>query len=279
MSTMLSRALAGVAALSLALSAAPALAAGEGAGVIDHDWSFEGPLGTYDQAELRRGWQIYQEVCSSCHGLKYLAFRHLGEEGGPAFAPDDVKAIASSFEIPTLDQDGEPTTRPGTPSDEIRSPYANEAAARSANGGALPPDLSLITKSRSGYSGVFTQVMQGAGGPEYVYSLLMGYQEEPPTGFDPGDLYYNRYFHGHRIAMAAPLYEEGVEYKDGARATVKQMAHDVTAFLTWAGDPLMNRRKEAGMRNILFLILFAVLVWYSNKKLWAPVKRGEAVWR
>lgn len=271
------------------LVSAPAFAAGPSVGVIDHDWSFEGPFGSFDQAELRRGWQVYMNVCANCHALEKVYFRNLGEPGGPEFSDDDVKAIAAMYphQIPftddegnTHDLDGNPLTRPATPADRILGPFANEAAARAANGGAYPLDLSLITKARVGYHGTFKQILEGGGGPEYVYSLLLGYDPEP-EGFDTLGLAYNRYFSGYRIAMYEPLYDGAVFndngdslYFDGTPATKEQMAHDVVAFLTWAAEPKMMERKEAGIRNILMLVIFGVLVWYSNKMLWKPIKEG-----
>ena len=266
-----------VAAAGLA-SGGQALAAGEGAGVIDHDWSFEGPFGTFDRHQLQRGWQVYSQICSSCHSLDLLSFRNLGEPGGPEFPPEQVKAMAADWLVPvvTVDEAGDPAERAPVPSDKIPGPYANEQAAMAANGGALPPDLSLITKARAGYHGIITQILEGAGGPEYVYSLMLGYPEEEPEGFDAGGLNYNRYFAGHRIAMGQQLYGDDVEYQDGTEATMEQEAADVTAFLAWAAEPKMEARKQAGVRNIIMLILFAVLLWYSNKKLWRPVKYGES---
>lgn len=256
------------------MAAAPANAAGKGPEVLDYDWSFEGVFGTFDRDQLRRGWQVYAENCKACHSMNYLSYRNLGEPGGPEFAPEDVKAIAEQFEVETIDEFGDVTTRPATPADKMVAPYPNAVAAAAANGGALPPDLSLITKARTGYHGIIKQLREGAGGPEYVRSLMLGYQDEPPEGFDAGDLNYNRYFSGHKIAMAQPLWDEGIEYIDGTEATIEQQANDVVAFLAWSAEPKMIERKEAGVRNILFLTLFAVLLWYSNRKLWSSIKKA-----
>ena len=269
------KALAAAGAAIAALAAAPSFAAGPGPGVIDHDWSFEGPFGAFDQAELQRGWQVYSQVCASCHSMEYLHYRDLGDPNGPAFPPEQVKAMAAQFEVEAgPDADGEMFTRPAIPSDKLAKPFPNKEAAMAAMGGAYPPDLSLITKARTGYTGIFTQITQGIGGSEYVYSLMLGYTEEPPENFDVGDLSYNKYFPGHLIAMAQPLYGDDVEYQDGTEATIEQQAHDLVAFLTWAAEPQMVERKQAGMRNIILLIIFGVLVWYSNKKLWKPIKEG-----
>ena len=269
------KSLAAAGAAIAALSAAPSLAAGPGVGVIDHDWSFEGPFGTFDQAELQRGWQVYSQVCAACHGMDYLHYRDLGDPNGPAFPAEQVKAIAAQFEIEDgPDADGEMFTRPAIPSDRMANPFPNEEAAIAANGGAYPPDLTLITKARTGYTGIITQIMEGTGGPEYVYSLLLGYTDEPPEGFDLGDTSYNKYYPGHRIAMGQPLWGDDVEYQDGTEASIEQQAHDVVAFLAWAAEPQMVERKQAGMRNIILLIIFGALVWYCNKKLWKPIKEG-----
>lgn len=265
------------AAAALGLSGA-ALAAGDAPKVLDKDWSFEGPFGKWDQAELQRGWQVFTEVCSGCHGLQYVSFRDLGAESGPGLPPEQVKAMAAAYphKVADIDEAGDPVERDALPSDRIPSPFPNKVAAAAANGGAIPPDLSLITKARAGHHGIITQLAEGIGGPEYVYSLMLGYTEEPPEGFEVGGLNYNKYFPGHRIAMGPQLFEDGVEYQDGTRATEEQMASDVAAFLAWAAEPHMIERKQAGLKNIIFLCLFAVLLWYSNKKLWAPIKRGES---
>ena len=265
---------AGALALAALAVAAPVRAAEE-THIPGHEWSFEGPFGTFERDELQRGWQVYQEVCSTCHSMKHLAFRSLGDETGPAFPEEQVKAIAASFEVPTLDDDGEPTLRPATPADKIVGPFQNEKQAAAANNGAIPPDLSLITKARAGCHGILTQLVEGACGPEYVYAVLTGYTEEPPEGFEVGDgLTYNKYFPGHQIAMGQPLFEDSAAYQDETEASIEQQAHDVVAFLTWAAEPKMIERKSSGMRNVIYLSIFAVLLWYSNRKLWKPIKEG-----
>lgn len=270
-------ALAAAAAMGLALTGAAttAQAAGEGAGVIDHDFKHEGLFGAFDAAQLRRGWQIYQEVCAGCHSMKQLSYRNLGDPNGPAFSEADVRAIAAEFSVVTIDEAGDEVERPATPADKMVAPFANDEAAKASNGGALPPDLSLITKSRAGYHGIIKQLTDGFGGPEYVYSLMQGYTDEPPEGFEVGNLNYNKYFSGHKIAMG-PQLSDGFEYvdPDAPEGTVEQQAEDIAAFLTWAAEPDLVERKQAGVRNILFLGVLAVLVWYSNRKLWAPVKKG-----
>lgn len=272
------RALAAAAALAAAGFSAPALAAGDAPKVLDKDWSFEGPFGTWDQAELQRGWQVFTEVCSACHGLQYVSFRNLGDPSGPGFPEEQVKAMAAAYphKIADIDDAGDPVERDALPSDRIPSPYPNKVMAAALNGGAIPPDLSLITKARAGHHGIITQLVEGMGGPEYVYSLMLGYQDEPPEGFEVGVLSYNKYFPGHRIAMGRQLYDDLVEYQDGTPATTEQMSSDVSAFLAWAAEPKMVERKQAGLKNLIFMALFAVLLWYSNKKLWAPIKKGES---
>lgn len=260
-------------AAGLVLGAASAQAAGGGE-APEFDFSFEGPFGRFDQAQLQRGWQVYSEVCAACHGLKHLYYRNLGDHGGPEFSPDQVKAIAAAFlVVDGPDSEGDMYERPAKPADSIASPFANDEAAAAANGGALPPDLSLIAKSRTGFRGILKQIYAGSGGPEYLRALLTSYEDPAPHGEDMGDLYYNRMFAGNAIAMAPPLADELVEYQDGTPATVGQMAEDVTAFLVWAAEPKMSERKSAGLRNILVLIVLAALLYATNRKLWKPVKR------
>ena len=270
------RGLAGV-LLAFAITG-PALAAGGGGHVEDVDFSFEGPFGHFDPAQLQRGWQIYSEVCSACHGLELLSYRNLAEPGGPEFSPAQAKAIAAAFEVTDgPDSEGEMFERPAVLSDRIHSPFPNDVAAAAANGGALPPDLSLIVKSRAGFHGILNQIVSGSGGAEYVYSLLTGYEEEPPAGVEVGDLYYNRAFPSGVIAMAPPLVEDLVEYQDGTPAEIGQMSMDVGAFLAWASEPKMMERKAAGIRNLVILLLLAGLLYASNRRLWKRVKHpGDA---
>ena len=265
---------AALAVAAVGASVAPAVSAGgEGVHVIDHEWSFEGPFGYYDRAQLQRGWQVYSEVCASCHSMKYVHYRDLGYEGGPAFPPEQVEAIAAGFDVPDIDAEGESIDRPAKPTDQLASPFPNEEAAVATHG-ANPPDLSLITKNRVGYHGILTQILQGSGGPEYVYSLLLGYREAPEGYEVPDGSHFNVYFKGHSIKMAEPLSDEQVEYQDGTKATKEQMAEDVTAFLMWAAEPKLEERKRSGFVNLIFLAIFAMLLWFSNKKLWKSVKAG-----
>ena len=223
------------------------------------DWSFKGLTGKFDRASLQRGFQVYKEVCSSCHSMQYLSYRNLGELGGPEFSEAEVKAIAASIEIDDgPDSQGEMFTRPGRPSDKFKSPYPNVNASTAANGGAYPPDMSVLVKARPG-------------GSNYIYSVLMGY-EEPPAGMVLDDgVYYNKYMIGNKIKMSAPLSEGIVEYSDGTNATVDQMAKDVTTFLSWTAEPELEERHKTGVKVIIYLILLTTLVYLSMKKIWSRI--------
>jgi len=227
------------------------------------DWSFKGLTGKFDRASLQRGFQVYKEVCSSCHSVQYLSYRNLGELGGPEFSEAEVKAIAASIEIDDgPDSQGEMFTRPGRPSDKFKSPYPNVNASTAANGGAYPPDMSVLVKARPG-------------GSNYIYSVLMGY-EEPPAGMVLDDgVYYNKYMIGNKIKMSAPLSEDIVEYSDGTNATVDQMAKDVTTFLSWTAEPELEERHKTGVKVIIYLILLTILVYLSMKKIWSRIDSEE----
>ena len=226
---------------------------------IKVNWSFKELTGKFDRASLQRGFQVYKEVCSSCHSMQYLSYRNLGEPGGPEFTLEEVKAIAASVEIEDgPDSQGEMFTRPGKPSDKFKSPYPNVEASTVANGGAYPPDMSVLVKARPG-------------GADYMYSVLMGY-EEPPAGMKLDDgVYYNKYMIGQKIKMASPLAEGIVEYSDGTEATMDQMAKDVTTFLAWAAEPELEERHRVGFKVIIYLILLTILVYLSMKKIWSRV--------
>ncbi|MEM9063640.1 MAG: cytochrome c1 [Pseudomonadota bacterium] len=268
-------------AVSLALAPAGALAAGGTGYVDDIDFSFEGPFGTFDKYQLQRGFQVYQEICSGCHGLKYLAFRDLGRMDGPAFPPAQIKAIAAEYTV--LDDEAEDGERAGLPSDLFPG-----------NDSAGAPDLTLMAKARAGFHGpsglLINQLFKGIGGPEYIYSLLTHYNgEEQEVGGSV--LYGNDTMAGGWISMSQPLYGDDVEFLtytatgteaedyDGytpPEATQEQLAEDVAAFLMWAAEPAMVERKEAGFRNLVFVIILATLLYFTNKKLWAPIKRKPA---
>ena len=226
---------------------------------IKVNWSFKELTGKFDRASLQRGFQVYKEVCSSCHSMQYLSYRNLGEPGGPEFTQEEVKAIAASVEIEDgPDSQGEMFTRPGKPSDKFKSPYPNVEASTVANGGAYPPDMSVLVKARPG-------------GADYMYSVLMGY-EEPPAGMKLDDgVYYNKYMIGQKIKMASPLLEGIVEYSDGTEATVDQMAKDVTTFLAWAAEPELEVRHKLGIKVIIYLLLLTILVYLSMKKIWSRI--------
>ena len=226
---------------------------------IKVNWSFKELTGKFDRASLQRGFQVYKEVCASCHSMQYLSYRNLGEPGGPEFTEEEVKAIAASVEIEDgPDSQGEMFTRTGKPSDKFKSPYPNVEASTAANGGAYPPDMSVLVKARPG-------------GADYMYSVLMGY-EEPPAGMKLDDgVYYNKYMIGQKIKMASPLAEGIVEYSDGTEATMDQMAKDVTTFLAWAAEPELEERHRVGFKVIIYLILLTILVYLSMKKIWSRV--------
>jgi ubiquinol-cytochrome c reductase cytochrome b/c1 subunit len=239
-------------------------------------WSFAGPVGTYDRGALQRGLKVYKEVCSACHGLSYIAFRNLADPGGPGYSTAQAAAFASEYKIKDGPNDaGDMFERPGRPADYFPSPFANENAARAANGGAAPPDLSLITKARSYKRGfpmflidVVTQYQEQ--GPDYVAALLQGYQDKAPAGFTlPDGSYYNTYFPGHAIKMPKPLSDGQVTYDDGSPATVAQYSKDVVTFLMWAAEPHMEARKQLGLQVFVFLILLAGLLYFTKKKVWA----------
>ena len=231
--------------------------------LLSTDWSFKGPFGKFDRASLQRGYQVYNEVCASCHSLKYVSYRNLSEKGGPEFSVKEAKAIAASFEITDgPNQDGEMFTRPAKLSDKFVMPYSNEEEAKSVNGGAYPPDMSVLVKARKG-------------GANYIYSVLVGY-EDPPAGIilDEG-VYYNKYMIGNNIKMPNNLSDGLVEYADGTESTVDQMARDVTTFLSWAAEPELEARHKTGVKVILYLVLLSVLVFLSMKRIWSRVNSKE----
>jgi ubiquinol-cytochrome c reductase cytochrome c1 subunit len=240
------------------LSSKPSFAA-ESTELLNVNWSFKGLTGKFDRASLQRGFQVYKEVCSSCHSMQYLSYRNLGEMGGPEFSVQEVKAIAASVEVQDgPDSQGEMFVRPGRPSDKFVSPYPNVNASMAANGGAYPPDMSVLVKARSG-------------GSNYIYSILMGYKE-PPEGFILDDgVYYNEYMSGNKIKMSSPLIEGIVDYSDGTQPTIDQMAKDVTTFLTWAAEPELEARHKTGIKVLAYLILLSILVYLSMKRIWSRI--------
>lgn len=256
MNTIRTALVAGIIAVTASMSLSQANAAGAVVHPPEHHWSFSGLFGTYDRAALRRGFEVYKGVCSGCHGLRLVAYRNLMEIG---FTEDEVKAIAASVEVPAEpNADGEIEDRPGIPADKFKSPFANENAARAANGGAYPPDLSLIIKARHN-------------GANYVNGLLTGYKEAPAGTKVPDGMHYNEYFPGHLVAMAPPLFDDGVEYSDKTKATIKQQSEDVVTFLTWAAQPELEERKRTGIKVILFLLLLTGLLYVVKRRIWADV--------
>jgi ubiquinol-cytochrome c reductase cytochrome c1 subunit len=269
--------------VAVALLPGVALAAGAKGKIEDVDFSFEGPFGTYDAMQLQRGYQVYQEVCSGCHGLKHLAFRDLTRPDGPAMPEDQVKEIAKNYQCT------DPDLEPG----ETRECKASDNFP--ANNGAGAPDLSLMAKARVGFSGPYglgiNQLVNGIGGPEYIYSLMIHYNgEEQEVG--ESILYGNDTMSGGWISMSQPLYGEDVEYAaftetgqvlEGEATngytppepTLEQHAEDIAAFLMFAAEPHLVERKSAGFRNLLMILVLAVLLYYTNKTLWAPIKRKD----
>jgi ubiquinol-cytochrome c reductase cytochrome b/c1 subunit len=240
------------------------------------NWSFAGPFGKFDRGAVQRGLKIYKEVCANCHSLSFVAFRNLAEPGGPGYTAAQAAAFAAEYKVKDGPNDaGEMFERPGRPADYFPSPFPNEQAARAANGGAAPPDLSLMAKARSYKRGfplflvdLVTQFQEQ--GPNYISALLQGYQDTPPHGVTiPDGSYYNKYFPGHAIKMPPPLSDGQVTFDDGSPATVKQYAHDVTTFLMWTAEPHMEARKRLGYQVFIFLIIFAGLMYFTKKRVWA----------
>lgn len=249
-----------IAALAAAgiAAATPALAAGGDTKLVHRDWSFDGVFGRYDNAQLQRGLQVYREVCSTCHGLSQIRFRNLLDIGVPE---EDVRAYAEQFEVQDgVDDDGEPAFRPGVLADRIPAPFPNEKAARAANNGAYPPDLSLMAKARMS-------------GPDYIYTMLTAYEDEMPADFELMDgMYYNPAFPGHQIAMPQMLFDGGVEYEDGAPNDLSSVSADTAAFLMWAAEPALEQRKSMGVKVILFLVVMTALFYAYKRQIWSNVK-------
>ena len=224
------------------------------------DWTFKGLFGKFDRASLQRGYQVYTEVCAACHSMKYLSYRNLSEKGGPEFSVAQAKAIAASFEVTDgPNADGEMFDRPGKLSDKFVMPYENVKAAEAANGGAYPPDMSVLVKARGG-------------GVDYIYSLLQGYEEAPSEITLDEGVHYNKYMYGNKIKMSAPLSDGIVEYSDGTNASVEQMSKDVTTFLMWAAEPSLEARHQMGFKAIIYLIILTILVYFSMKRIWSRIE-------
>lgn len=239
------------------------------------NWSFSGPFGKYDQAQLQRGYKVYKEVCSVCHSMELVSFRNLADRGGPGFSEAQAAAVASEAKINDLDDKGQPTERPGRPADYFPSPFPNELAAKAVHGVA-PPDMSTLAKARTYQRGfpwfifdIFTQYQEE--GPDYIAAYLKGY-ENPPPGFNlPSTGHYNKYFPGHNTAMPPPLQDGQVTYDDGSPQTLDQYSKDVAAFLMWASEPHLVQRKRIGFQVMIFLVVFAGLLYFTKKKVWSAV--------
>jgi len=246
--------------LILIVGATFSASSAEKAEYLKTDWSFKGLFGKFDRAALQRGYQVYTEVCSSCHSMKYLSYRNLAEKGGPEFTEEQAKAIAASFEVKDgPNSDGEMFTRPGKLSDKFVMPYENVKAAQAANGGAYPPDMSVLVKARGG-------------GVDYVYSLLQGYEDPPSDIILDDGVHYNKFMYGNKIKMANPLSDGLVEYADGTNASVEQMSKDVTTFLMWSAEPHLEARHRMGFKAIVYLIILTILVYFSMKRIWSRVE-------
>ncbi|HFB2048953.1 MAG TPA: Cytochrome b/c1 [Hyphomicrobiaceae bacterium MAG_BT-2024] len=264
-----------------------AFAAGSHIEIPRNEWSFSGISGQYDKAQLQRGFQIYREACSSCHSLNRIAFRNLAQKGGPEFPEEELKVLASEYEVDALpNEDGEVKKRSAVLSDRFPPLYANEKEARSIHNGALPPDLSVIAKARgTAYVGpwywhpfaMFADIFNGyqEGGSDYIAALLTGYDEPPETMEISEGMNYNKYYPGHQIAMANPFAggNNQVEYQSAMiPSTVKQYAKDVAAFLSWASDPTLNQRKQTGWQVLVYLLITGVLLYIAKRRIWASVK-------
>ena len=244
-------------------------------------WSFAGIFGTYDQNQLQRGFQVFREVCSSCHSARLIAFRNLAEEGGPGFSEEQVKALAAEYEV--TDPTAEGGVRTAVPADRWPSPFATEQDARDANGGALPPDFSVLAKARGVKEEGLWWVLNyftgySEGGPDYIHALLNGYHDEAPEGFELAEgKYYNDYFPGHAIGMAPPLADGSVDYAEGEDGqsvpeTLEQYSTDVAAFMMWMAEPHLVSRKQTGFAVLIFLVLFAGLMYGTKRKIWAGIE-------
>ncbi|ODT78363.1 MAG: cytochrome C [Pelagibacterium sp. SCN 64-44] len=270
----------------MGLSAASTAQAAEGGAHPERvNWSFAGIFGTYDQNQLQRGFQVFREICASCHGARLIAFRNLSEPGGPEFSEEQVKALAAEYEVE--DPTAEGGRRPAVAADRWPSPFADDQEARDANGGSLPPDFSVLAKAR-GVSdpfptwvfNYFTAYQEG--GVDYIHALLTGYHDEvpenAPEGFElPEGKYYNDYFPGHAIGMAPPLADGSVTYtpgEDGVTVpeTLEQYSTDVAAFMMWMAEPHLVGRKQTGFVVLMFLVLFAGLMYATKRKLWAGIE-------
>ena len=274
------------AAAALAMTATTALAAGGEVEIKRNKWSFGGMGGHYDKNQLQRGFQVYRDVCASCHGLARISFRNLVQKGGPQFPKDAVEALAKEYEVDALpNEEGEVVKRPAKLSDAFPPLYANDQAARAIHNGALPPDLSVMAKARGvAYIGpwywhpwaMLKDIVNGyqEGGADYLVALLTGYKDAPAKMKMSDGMNYNDYYPGHQIAMANPFAggDGQVEYQDGTPATVENYAKDVAAFLSWASDPTLDQRKKMGWQVLLYLLITSILLYIAKRRVWGGVK-------
>jgi ubiquinol-cytochrome c reductase cytochrome c1 subunit len=275
-------------ALGLSIAAGPALAAGgDEPKPPRQNWTFSGMFGHYDNNQLQRGFQVYQNVCAACHSMKLVSFRNLSERGGPEFKPEQIRELTAKWPIQVKDgpnDKGEMFERAPRPSDRFPSPHANAEAAKAANNGAYPPDFSVIAKARTykvGFPGFVIDALPGftyqEAGVDYLYALLaLGYVDPPKDKKIEDGLNFNLYMPGQKIAMAAPLADGQVEYTDGTPSTKENYAKDVVAFLMWAAEPHLEQRKQLGFRVMIFLAVFAMLLYFTKKKVWADVKGAKS---
>ncbi len=251
----------GMVAAAMMMISAPAMAAGGGGDIKQHEWTFDGPFGHFDKASLQRGFQVYREVCSSCHGIEFISFRNFADLG---YSEAEIKAIAAEYEVTDGPNDeGEMFQRAAIPADRVPNPYPNENAARSANGGAYPPDLSLIVKARPD-------------GANYLYSLLTSYVDAPSDMNVPDGMYYNKAYSGNLIAMPQPLYGDDITLANGGDTSPEALAEDVVAFLAWTSEPEMETRKRTGIAVMLFLFVMCFVSYGSMRYIWADVKKSKA---
>ena len=228
--------------------------------LLEPGWSFKGFFGKFDRAQLQRGYQVYTEVCASCHSMKLLSYRNLTEKGGPEFSEEQAKSMAANFDVTDgPNNDGDMFTRAAKLSDKFVKPYQNIEEAKASNGGSYPPDMSVLVKARSG-------------GANYIYSVLLGYDDPSGDITIEDGVYYNTYMTGNKIMMPNPLSEGLVEYNDGTKATEEQMAKDVVTFLAWAAEPHLEARHKIGFKAIIYLIILTILAYFSMKRLWSRVE-------
>jgi cytochrome c1 len=276
--------LVGLAALAGLAMAGSAFAAEEQPNIEHQSWSFSGLTGHFDKPQLRRGYMVYKQVCSACHSMRQMYYRNLSEPGGPEFAPSTVAGFAADAQVTDGPNDeGEMFTRPGKPADHFVSPYPNPKAAAAANGGATPPDLSLMAKARGieragpwfmepfhWIADVATAYQEA--GPDYIYAVLTGYADAPKDMTMAPGMNYNVAFPGHQIAMPQPLTDGSVTYDDGTPATLDNYAHDVAAFLMWTAEPTLEERKRMGLKVMVYLVILSVLLYLSKRALWRNVE-------